>query len=186
MVGLADRIAAEFPPGVAMPDELRQLCAFVERTDAPFSGLMNLGPEGEGLRAWFGEGCEAWRHLAGFGNGPDGSIFALWLYGGLDTTRSPIVHLGSEGDRLVVIADNLRAFLALLAIGYDELGFDDLAKPPEKPQTAEPLRQWVLSTFGIEAPRTGIELMRQAQMRHPSFERWIESVQGLHEAGGGE
>jgi hypothetical protein len=184
MSGLADRIKAEFPAGVGMPVELRQLCDLVERIGYPFSGEMRLSPEGEGLKSWFGDGCEAWRQLAGFGAGPDGSILALWLYAGPDATHAPVVHLGSEGDRLIVIADDFRAFLSLLAIGYLELGFDDLGRPPEHPQTAERLRRWLSATFGIEAPVTGIELVRAAQSRHPDFERWINAAQGTQDADG--
>src|SRR5262249_22183596 len=68
----ADDIEAEFPPGVKMPSELRRLCDYLDRTDYPISGYMRLRPEGEGLKAWFGDGSDAWRQLAGFGAGPDG------------------------------------------------------------------------------------------------------------------
>jgi len=50
-VGRADKIEAEFPPGVRMPFELRRLCDFLDRTDYPISGYMRLRPEGEGLKA---------------------------------------------------------------------------------------------------------------------------------------
>ena len=76
-MGRADTIEAEFPPGVKMPPELRRLCDFLDGTDYPISGYMRLRPEGEGLKAWFGDGSEAWRQLAGFGSGPDGSTLAL-------------------------------------------------------------------------------------------------------------
>lgn len=182
MPGRADQIAAEFPPNVAMPDELRQLCDFFDRTDYPLSGCMRLRPEGEGLKAWFGDGSDAWRQLAGFGSGPDGSILALWLYADSDAKRAPIVHLGSEGDHLMVIADSFREFLGLLAIGYDELGFDDLKRPPENPQTAKRLREWLSTALGIKSPETGIEIVKKAQSRHPNFEQWVISAQALRDS----
>src|SRR6476620_11602483 len=123
-MGRADRIEAEFPPGVKMPGEMRRLCDFLDRTEYPISGSMKLRPEGEGLKGWFGAGSEAWHQLAGFGAGPDGSTLASWLYAGPDVASAPVVHLGSEGDQLVVLADNFREFLALFGIGYGELGFD--------------------------------------------------------------
>src|SRR6476620_1817078 len=132
-MGRADRIEAEFPPGVKMPDELRRLCDFLDRTGYPISGWMKLRPEGECLKGWFGADSEAWRDLAGFGAGPDGSSLAFWLYAGPDISVAPVVHLGSEGDHLMVIADNFRDFLAVFGIGYAELGFDDLSKPPAEP-----------------------------------------------------
>lgn len=173
----ADRIQAEFPPGVTMPDELRQVCDFLDRTDYPISGCMRLRPEGEALKHWLGDGQDAWRQLAGFGAGPDGSTLALWLYAGPDPTRAPVVHLGSEGDHVMVIADNFREFLELFAIGYDELGFNNLNEPPQEPESAERLRAWLAATYAITPPTTGAEIVRRAQARHPNFERWIADAQ---------
>ncbi|MBW3599418.1 MAG: SMI1/KNR4 family protein [Planctomycetes bacterium] len=176
-MGRADKIEAEFPPGIRMPQELRRLCDFLDRTDYPISGSMRLRPEGEGLKAWFGDGSDAWRQLAGFGSGPDGSTLALWLYAGTDTSTAPVVHLGSEGDHLMVIADNFRDFLALFGIGYGELGFDDLSKPPAEPETAARLREWLAAEFGISCAATGIELVQHAQACHPDFAQWVRAAE---------
>jgi hypothetical protein len=176
-VGRADNIEAEFPPGIKMPTELRQLCDFLDRTDYPISGYMRLRPEGEGLKAWFGAGSDAWRQLAGFGSGPDGSTLALWLYAGTDASTAPVVHLGSEGDHLTVLADNCRDFLALFGIGYGELGFDDLSTPPAEPESATRLREWLAAEFGIRCPDTGIALVRRAQARHPDFAKWVHDAE---------
>lgn len=58
-MGRADNIEAEFPPGIKLPAELRRLCDFLDRTDYPISGYMRLEPEGEGLKAWFGDAGHA-------------------------------------------------------------------------------------------------------------------------------
>lgn len=81
----------------------------------------------------------------------------------------------------MVMANNIREFLALLAIGYDELGFDDLEQPPEDPKSAERLREWLLATYGISAPATGAEIVRRAQSRHPDFEKWVVAAQSTRE-----
>ncbi len=176
-MGRADKIEAEFPPGVKMPPELRQLCDFLDHTDYPISGYMRLRPEGEVLKAWFGDGSDAWRQLAGFGAGPEGSMLALWLYAGTDTSSAPVVHLGSEGDRLMVLADSFLDFLALFGIGYDELGFDDLSQPPAVPESAARLREWLVTEFGIRCPETGIALVQTAQARHPDFAQWVHAAE---------
>jgi hypothetical protein len=177
-VGRADNIEAEFPTGIKMLAELRRLCDFLDRTDYPISGYMRLRPEGESLKAWFGNGSEAWGQLAGFGSGPDGSILALWLYAGMNTSIAPVVHLGSEGDHLKVIADNFHDFLALFGIGYGELGFDDLSKPAEEPASATRLREWLVTEFGIRSPETGIALVQHAQACHPDFAKWVHDAEG--------
>jgi len=185
-MGRADRIEAEFPPGVRMPDELRRLCDHLDRTDYPISGYMRLRPEGEGLKGWFGADSEAWHQLAGFGAGPDGSTLASWLHSGRDVAAAPVVHLGSEGDQLVVLADNFRDFLTLFGIGYRELGFDDLSRPPAEPGSAERLRAWLATEFGIRCPPTGIEIVRRAQARHPDFAAWVAEAQALRDKHAGE
>jgi hypothetical protein len=164
-----------------MPPELRRLCDFLDRTDYPISGYMRLRPEGEGLKAWFGDGSEAWRQLAGFGAGPDGSTLALWVYAGPDSSTAPVVHLGSEGDQLMVLADTFRDFLPLFGIGYGELGFDDLSQPPAEPASAARLREWLTAEYGICCPETGIELVQRAQARHPDFAQWVHAAQELRD-----
>lgn len=81
----------------------------------------------------------------------------------------------------MVMANNIREFLALLAIGYDELGFDDLEQPPGDPKSAERLREWLLAAYGISAPATGAEIVRTAQLRHPDFEKWAVAAQSTRE-----
>lgn len=181
-MGRADRIEAEFPPGVKMPEELRSLCDFLDSTDYPISGWMKLRPEGESLKGWFGADSEAWQQLAGFGAGPDGSTLASWLYAGSNVSTAPVVHLCSEGVQLIVLANSFRDFLSLFGIGYNELGFDDLSRPPEDPASAERLRAWLWSRYGIQSPETGIELVRHAQARHPNFAEWVHAAQALRDS----
>lgn len=162
-----------------MPAQLRKLCDFLDDTGYPISGYMRLRPEGEALKAWFGPGSEAWKMLAGFGSGPDGSIIAIWLYPGRDGSNAPIVHLGSEGNELQVIANDISDFLQLFAIGYGELGFDDLSSPPEEPESAEGLRHWLKSEFGVAPPPTGIDIVTRAKLNHPDFETWVKDALDL-------
>jgi hypothetical protein len=88
-----------------------------------------------------------------------------------------VVHLGSEGNQLIVLADNFRDFLALFGIGYGELGFDDLSKPAEEPESAARLREWLAAELAIRCPATGIELVQLAQARHPDFAEWVHAAE---------
>src|SRR4028119_393128 len=72
-MGRAETIEAEFPPGVAMPPELRALCDYLDRTGYPLSGYTRLRPEGDALKGRFG-GC-------GRGRG------AWWRGGGVGAAR---------------------------------------------------------------------------------------------------
>ena len=176
----ADRIEAEFPPGMVMPPRLRELCDHLDSHGYPISGYMKLRPEGQSLQAWFGPGTQAWNALAGFGAGPDGSILAFWLYEGGDISRAPVVHLGSEGSAFV-LADGLDEFLRLFGVGYSELGFDDLSLSPEEPESAERLRHWLQDRFGIVAPSTGADIVARAQACHPGFAVWVREAQRIRD-----
>lgn len=183
MPNLAEQITADFPSGVMMPNELRELCDFLDRAGYPISGDMELCPVRKGLQSWFGEASPAPQQLAGFACGAFGSLIAIWLYATSDAAAAPVVHLGSEGEHLTVISSNFREFLALFGIGYADLGSDDLESPPKNPESAERLRKWLSETYGIIPPTTGIEIIRKAQSSHPDFEQWVRADLAMYPYG---
>ncbi len=83
-----------------------------------------------GDAAWFDGDVEAAKQFAVFGNGPDGSLYAIWLYplwpvsprcaSGVPPSSEESFDCGG------VIAADVDAFLALLAVGADERGFEGL------------------------------------------------------------
>jgi hypothetical protein len=139
----------------------------------------------DGLGYWFGftdkrtrmdvsggKGQAVLDHLCVFAKtGAEGSMAALWLG---EDGKQRIVHLGSgSGSTLVcVLAEDAVDFLRLLAIGYDELCWNEyFAHPPNwglpsghryvKPN--DNFQEWVRRTFGVEIPQTAAEIVR-----HPS------------------
>ncbi len=130
---LAEKIQAKFPRNIRMPDDLRKLCAFAGEKGNSVSGAFELVPDT--AEAWFGD-AEAASRFAVFGNGPDGSLIALWLYRDMDASQAPVVNLGSEGDENLVLAANVREFLKLLGMGYSEFGPDYLDGEPDEPESA--------------------------------------------------
>jgi hypothetical protein len=175
---LADSIQAKFPKGIRMPDELRRLCAFAEEHGNPVSGCFELVPDT--AEAWFGD-AETASRFAVFGNGPDGSLIALWLYRDMAPSQTPVVNLGSEGDDNIVIASNIREFLKLLGVGYSEFGPSYLAGEPDDPDSASDLRDWLAEEFGIEAPSTAAPILAEAQQLHPDIGAWIKTWQQRRE-----
>jgi hypothetical protein len=168
---LADKIQAKFPKGVQVPDELHKLCTFAEENGNPVSGCFELVPDT--ADAWFGE-VEAASRFAVFGCGPDGSLIALWLYRRMDASQAPVVNLGSEGDKNLVLASNVREFLKLLGIGYSEFGPNYVNGEPDEPDSAADLREWLVEEFGIQAPATAEPILAAARQLHPDVAGWIE------------
>ncbi len=166
-----EQLQATFPTGIAIPDALAQLCAWHELNGYPISGGFELYADvHNSIELWFGTPAVVDR-FGVFGCGPDGSLFAIWRQ---DDGRQPIVRMGSERQNNFVLASNFLEFLRLLAIGYDEIGFDDLSQPPtEAPNLA--FQQWVTTNFAVFIPIIGSEITEAAMSTHDDFQAWIET-----------
>ena len=79
------------------------------------------------------------------------------------------MHLGSGSGSVLtcVLAHNAVDFIRLLAIGYDEICWDEaFAYPPNeepgnehKVQPNRAFQEWVVATFGVTIPRTALEIV---------------------------
>jgi len=170
----ADALAATFPATIQLPIEIRALCEWSSTNGYPISGYFELRKhDDETLRCWFGSEA-AIGDLAQFGAGADGSLYCVWR--SPDGTV-PIVHLGSEGDAIYVLAPTPMDFLRLLAIGYDEIGFADFASPPTEEDLEENVnptfQRWVSDTYGVTVPATGAEIVQPDADKHVHLQAWI-------------
>lgn len=98
--------------------------------------------------------------------GGDGSTAAFWLN---NAGQLKIVHLGSGSGSILncVLAENAVDFLRLLAIGYDEICWnDEFSAPPNVLNTDivvepnKPFQEWVRTTFHVTIPATAKEIVR--------------------------
>ena len=103
-------------------------------------------------------------------SGADGSECALWLD---DEGRTQIVHIGSGSGSMMtcILVKNALDFLRLLAIGYDEICWDeDYPFPPNSnkdntfvhPNTQ--YQEWVQNTFHTTIPKIGLEVVTPHNM----------------------
>ncbi|GAA4114238.1 hypothetical protein GCM10022393_13560 [Aquimarina addita] len=123
----------------------------------------------DNLKYWFGgeDTKELKSRLCVFAqSGAEGSECALWLN---DNNELKIVHMGSGSGSLLscVLADNMIDFIRLLAIGYDELCWDEnFPYPPNQnndPFIVKPnkeFQQWVKKTFNMTIPTTALEIVK--------------------------
>ena len=118
------------------------------------------------MSAWFAGDEAAARQFVVFGRGADGSLYALWLYTGCKLMDAPVVFLGSEGTDCGLLAADVREFMALLAIGADDLGYEisrgDVKEEEEPADRLFEFRNWLLSRFGTEAPTDPSALVADA------------------------
>lgn len=171
---MKEAIQNGFPGSIEFPPELERLCDWRSENGYPISGYFELrADDGEAIYWWF-RSHAADDRLAQFGAGPDGSLYCIWTQ---DDGRQPIVHMGSEGGSLMVLASGMKEFIQLLAIGYGEIGFEDLSAPPENPSDRNPLFQrWVEETFDLTVPRSGQEIVERAAREHDDFIAFVASV----------
>ena len=144
----------------------------------------------EELRYWFyGEdrelAAEIKQRLCVFaGSGSEGSMCALWLD---DVGETKIVHMGSgSGSTMTcVLAHSGLDFLRLLAIGYDEICWDeDFSAPPNSDDfIVHPnlkFQQWLKDRFKTTIPQTALEIATPADMDddepRDEFLIWIRSL----------
>lgn len=123
----------------------------------------------DNLKYWFGgDDHEAVKkRLCVFAqSGAEGSECALWLS---DSGQVKVVHMGSGSGSILscVLAENFTDFLRLLAIGYDEICWDEnFPFPPNengdgfvvKPNVE--FQDWVRKSFQVEIPKTALEIVR--------------------------
>jgi hypothetical protein len=162
-----------FPIGIKAPQELAMLCDWLKENGYPISGSFELMVDDhQAIRHWFRTNAFDDR-FGVFGAGADGSLYALWRQ---DDGRIPIVHLGSEGVNNFVLAEDMKDFVRLLAVGYGEIGFDDLTEPPEIEGVNPAFQDWTRRTFGTAIPNFGIEITGPAGASHQNFQVWINDV----------
>jgi hypothetical protein len=163
-----------FPPNVEVPKLLLCLLEFQNQIKDWYSGYFELANFGrEGLIAWFDDEIAASQFIQ-FGHNADGSLYCFWLYNRSSIDSAPIVFLGSEGQDNAVLANNLEEFFALLAEGYEELGFSYGRLEKLETETNRKFREWLKKEFTITPPVDAEELIANAQANHPNLEKWIE------------
>ena len=155
-------------------DKLRESWKEEEReggTDIAFSVLKNIDRE-EVLENYYKKHKdEVRRRLLVFAqSGADGSECALWLD---DEGCTQIVHIGSGSGAMMtcILVKNALDFLRLLAIGYDEICWDEdypLLPNSNKDNTfVHPntqYQEWVQNTFHTTIPKIGLEVVTPHNM----------------------
>ena len=103
-------------------------------------------------------------------SGADGSECALWLD---DEGHTQIVHIGSGSGSMMtcILVKNALDFLRLLAIGYDEICWDEHYSLPPNSDKNEMFvhpntqyQEWVQNTFHTTIPAIGLEVVTPHSM----------------------
>ena len=163
-----------FPENIPCPFELEKLTKWENKNGYPISGSFELRADNykDAMFCWFGF-KDVDSVLGLFGNGADGSYYCIWDD---QSGNYPIVYMGSEGQDNKILASNFIDFLRLLAIGYEDIGSDDMNYPPLEDKSRPDFQEWVSKEFTVKIPSTGAAITEQAQNFHIDFSKWIETV----------
>jgi hypothetical protein len=218
---LLEQLEDQLAPSMSVPSELSCLFRWIESngyyTDRKDGRAGFLFPLEELRNGWtdkervggtfiefFAEGNRYLNHWLGNSDplvldrlcvfaktGSEGSMAAFWLD---DEGRQHIVHLGSGSGSLLccILAERPIDFLRLLAIGYDEICWDEFfGFPPNSPGGGETMivhpntryNEWLTTEFGVTIPQNASEIVKfpahMGDTNSPDkFNRWSEENSG--------
>ena len=169
-----DEYKESFPQNISFPEELCLLCDWVSINGYPISGCFRIRKHDKNaFISWFG--CDIGESFVQFGASGDGGLYCLWKVG----DHYPVIFLDSEGEQNRVLAESVNDFMQLLAIGYNELGYDDLSQPPiykEESLINTKFQDWCKDTFQFNILENGNEIFNKAQRFKTDFKESIEKL----------
>jgi hypothetical protein len=176
-----EQMKHNFPQGIAVPDELERLCVYSEQFGEDLScDFMLIDSGKESVLAGFDNVTEVVNQFLIFGRDGAHSLYGYWLYAGQGIEEAPIVYLNSEGCDCTVLANTLREFFILLALGKSSIGatfwWDEWdEETDEECEGIFEFRSWLKSEFGIDQPSEdeARAIVERAKKAHPDLDAWV-------------
>lgn len=167
---IAEKVRSGFPLGIEFPEALLQLCSWLESNGYPISGRFELCENGkEYISTWIAEE-EIRKRFAVFGTSANKSLYCVWLQ---DNGQTTIAYIGTGGVTKI-FASNMKEFVRLLAIGYEDLCRDDLSRVPESRDFVnKDFQNWVVQTFHTTIPSIGQDIADAVTHESDDLGRWL-------------
>lgn len=175
----ASQLRKVFPPGTLMPEALTKLCKYSEEVNEVIGCDFVLTADGNAANAaFFPDNETAQNQLVVFGMDEFQSLYAYWLYNDLPLEQAPIVYLNSESTANTILANTIEEFLALLALGKEEIGFVEGWEEQAEPcDGSNEFRAWLRNEFNITPPGDVKAIVERARQAHPNFDDWVHQQQ---------
>lgn len=172
-----------FPPGVAVPEALAQLCTYSKRKSVLSCDFVLTDSGRESILFGFDDVVEAADQFVIFGTDGARSLYGYWCYAGQTLAEAPIVYLDRGGDHCTVLANTLQEFFTLLALGEPQLGMlDSWGAWDEESEGLAEFRAWLKQTFDIEppSPEAARAIVARARAAHPDLDAWVTAWAEQH------
>ncbi|MGS2613885.1 SMI1/KNR4 family protein [Micromonospora sp. LZ34] len=141
----------------------------------PYPDFLDAGETAEWSRAWTGNAEVDGSEFRVFGQDGTGGLAAFWLVRpGEPIEQQPVVFLGSEGETGVV-AQNLWAYLWLLADGFGPWEATEYPNHEHEPRT-DPRVMEIAERWAPSHRMSAGEVIAAAREEFPGFEALIESM----------
>jgi hypothetical protein len=171
-----EQMRRNFPPGVTVPDELERLCKYSEESGGDLSCDFQLVEWGrKPALAGSADLGEPANQFVIFGADSTHSLYGYWLYEGQGVEEAPIVYVNSEGCDCTVLANTLREFFVLLALGESLLGaIDGWGAWDEECEGIFEFRSWLKGEFDINPPseEEARAIVERGRAAHPDLDAW--------------
>ncbi|SCF34276.1 hypothetical protein GA0074695_5833 [Micromonospora viridifaciens] len=143
----------------------------------PYDAFLTADETADWFRAWTGNPAVDGGEFRVFGQNGAGGLAAFWLVrAGEPVERQPVVFLGSEGE-VAVVAQDLTAYLWLLADGFGPKEAERYPRIEHMPRV-DPYRAEVAQRWAPGARRPAAEIITVARAEFPRFEELIDSMCG--------
>lgn len=176
MSEIVTQIESKLPPGKKLPDGIRKLIELQDQWNECI--VSNFEMSSADLVNWFDGDRDMGNQFVHFAQEADDSSYAMWFYPELQKVEAPIVFLSGEATDFGVIANNLTDFMSLLAVGFDEIGYElSSLSSDEVFVTSEEVdleklwkfRNWLKCEFDIEPAIDPAQLVLFAKASHPNL-----------------
>jgi hypothetical protein len=170
-------LASALRPGEELPMELVKLFEFAAALGVFFAGNFEVDEDQrEAVLAWFQGDARAAGEFLMFGHDGTGSLYGFWRHDGLPVQRAPVVFLDSEGARCRVLADDMKAFLGILALGKRDVGWTAEENGAfDVDDELRTFRAWLSRELHVVPAADPKVTIAQAAARHPSLDAWIDA-----------
>jgi hypothetical protein len=141
----------------------------------PYTQFLSTAETAQWWQAWTGNPSLDGAEFRVFGQDGSGGMAAFWLVrAGEPVARQPVVFLGSEGEAGVV-AQDLDAYLWLLADGFGPYEATVYPRHEHQPRPDARLTR-IAQRYAPSKRQSAVELIADVRAEFPDFEEVIDSL----------
>ena len=169
-----EKVKKGFPANIHFPTFIEKIIAWEEaQTDRTWlGGRFEMNTIGHAYVESFIDKEEIQQLFAPFGHTGDNYPYCIWQQ---EDGRQPVVFFGQTSGAKV-IAKDIESFFVLVALGYQEVGYEDLTTTPDNElYMNENFQAWIQETLQITLPINGKAIEDEAVQTFGNLDAWLRT-----------